>query len=70
MDKYPHAVLSFPHEWEPSKVKFLHHKKQFLEDVITDIHQDVAVSLLSSRIDFIPMVTEDQEPWGSLEHMS
>ena len=43
LDRYPLVVLSYPHEWESSKVKILQLKEQSLEEVIDDIRQDMHV---------------------------
>ena len=60
--KYPYVVLSSPHEWEPSKLKFHLLNKQSLEEVIADIVQDLSLSALSSRVEVVSTATEDREP--------
>ena len=70
LDKCPHVVLSSPHEWEPSKVKFPQPNKQSLEEVIADIRQDVGVSTLRSRAEFVPAPIGGNEARGDDEHMS
>ena len=69
LDRYPHVVLSSPHEWEPSTVKFPQPNRQSLEEVIAGIRQDVGVSALGSREETIPAATVGKVSWRDVRSM-